>query len=90
MLGDSNTEVSGEKRISRFDRQKNEIERLTAINAELIEALEAIIKHQSFIAGNSTAALSGTMAIATAAIKKVKENTLRSVSVMKARMSSEH
>ena len=44
-------------------------ENLRSINAELIEALEAIVKHQDMI-GGTMAVFSGTRAIATAAIEK--------------------
>ena len=48
-------------------------ERLAAINDELIEALEAIVKHQSSV-GGKLAVFSGTRAIAKSAIEKAKHD----------------
>ena len=47
----------------------DEVERLAASNAELIEALEAIVDHQ-YRVGGKLAVFSGTRAIAIAAIEK--------------------
>jgi len=53
--------------------EDSELQRLEGINAELIEALEAIVDHQ-YRVGGKLAVFSGTRAIAKSAIEKAKHD----------------